>query len=133
MINNQIIKIASSTTNVGLKNDYTFKTSKKNSICGDIIKIELIVKNSNIFSMRYETESCIYCNASASLLAKEIKNIPVNKVKKDLGKLKEISSKLKKNKFPFKFKRFKYLINKNNINRLSCVFLPIDAVLKALK
>ena len=35
--------------------------------------------------------------------------------------------------FPKKFKKFEFLINKNNANRLNCIYLPIDAVLKALK
>ena len=35
--------------------------------------------------------------------------------------------------FPKKFKEFKFLINKDNSNRLNCIYLPIDAVLKALK
>ena len=29
MINSEIVKIASNTSNVGLKNDYTYKSSKK--------------------------------------------------------------------------------------------------------
>ena len=41
--------------------------------------------------MKYETESCVYCEASASLLAKKIKNLTVNIVKKELNKLKNIS------------------------------------------
>ena len=32
MINNEIIKIASNTTNVGLTNNYTYKSSLKNII-----------------------------------------------------------------------------------------------------
>ena len=82
MINNEIIKIASNTSYVGLKNDYTYKSSKKNSMCGDLIKVELVVKKSKINSMRYETESCIYCNASASLIAKQIRGLSINKSKK---------------------------------------------------
>ena len=82
MINNEIIKIASNTSNVGLKNDYTFKSSKKNSMCGDLIKVELIVKKSIVHSMRYESESCIYCNASASLMAKQIRGLSISRVKK---------------------------------------------------
>ena len=70
MISNEIIKIASNTSNVGLKNKYTYKSSKKNSMCGDLIKVELIVKKSKINSMKYETESCILCEASASLMSK---------------------------------------------------------------
>ena len=133
MINNEIIKIASNTSNVGLKNDYTYKSSKKNSICGDIIKVELVVKKSKINSMRYETESCIYCNASASLMAKQIRGLSIIKVKKDLNKLKSFSEDLKTFQIPNRFKKFQSLLKKTSTNRLNCIFLPLDAVLKALK
>ncbi len=133
MITNEIIKFASNTSNVGLTNKYTFKCIKKNSMCGDIIKIELISKNSKINSMKYETESCILCEASASLLSKKIKNLSIRIIKEDLNKLKKISLDNLNFIFPKKFKEFRYLINKNNSNRLNCVYLPIDAVLKALK
>ena len=88
MITNEIIKIASNTTNVGLTNKYSFKSVKKNSMCGDLIKIELISTNSKINSMKYETESCVYCEASASLLANKIKTLPIRTIKKELNKLK---------------------------------------------
>ncbi len=133
MISNEIIKFASNTSNVGLTNKYTFKCTKKNSMCGDLIKVELTVKNSKINSMKYETESCILCEASASLLSKKIKNLPIKTIKEELNKLKNISLKDLKFIFPKKFKEFKFLINKDNTNRLNCIYLPIDAVLKALK
>ena len=133
MISNEIIKFASNTSNVGLTNKYTFKSIKKNSMCGDLIKVELIQKNSKINSMKYETESCVLCEASASLLSKKIKNLPIKTIKEELNKLKKISLKDLKFIFPKKFKEFKFLINKDNSNRLNCIYLPIDAVLKALK
>ncbi len=133
MITNEIIKIASNTSNVGLTNKYTFKASKKNSLCGDMIKVEIIAKNSIINSMKYETESCVYCEASASLLAKVIKNKKLNITKKELKKIKELPLMHINEKFPKKFSKFKSLINKNNLNRLNCIFLPFDAVLKALR
>ena len=133
MINSEIIKIASNTSNVGLKNDSTYKSSKKNSMCGDLIKVELVVKKSKINSMRYETESCIYCNASASLMAKQIRGLNIARVKKDLNKLRSYTLGLKSFQFPSKFKKFRSLFKKKNINRLNCIFLPLDAVLKALK
>ena len=132
MINNEIIKIASNTTNVGLTNNYTYKSSLKNTMCGDKIKIELTSTKSKINSMKYETESCIYCEASASLLSKKIKNLTLKNVKENLNSLKNILS----NKdliFPNKFKEFKKLINKRNFSRINCINLPFDAVLKALK
>ena len=133
MINNEIIKIASNTSYVRLKNHYTYKSSKKNSMCGDLIKIELVVNSSKINSMRYETESCIYCNASASLMAKQIRGLSISRAKKDLNKLKSFSVDLKTVQIPSKFKKFQSLFKKTNTNRLNCIFLPLDAVLKALK
>ena len=132
MINNEIIKIASNTKNVGLTNIYSFKSSLKNSICGDKIKLELIVKKSKINSMKYETESCVYCEASASLLATKIKNLNIATIIKELSLLKKIV-KDEKHNFPYNFKDFKVLINKNNLSRINCINLPFDAVLKALE
>ena len=131
MITNEIIKIASNTSNVGLTNNYTFKTTKKNAVCGDLIKIELISKNSKIYSMKYETESCVYCEASASLLAKNIKDLPIKNLIEELDQLKSVT--IKNFIFSKKFLEFKSLINQNNVSRFNCIFLPIDAVLKALK
>ena len=133
MINNEIIKIASNTSYVGLKNNYTYKSSKKNSMCGDLIKIELVVKKLKINSMRYETESCIYCNAAASLMARQIRGLSISRAKKDLNKLRSFSTDLKSFQIPSKFKKFQSLFKKTNTNRLNCIFLPLDAVLKALK
>ena len=132
MITKKIIKIASDTKNIGLTNKYNFKSSLKNSMCGDKIKLELTVKNLKIRSMKYEIESCIYCEASASLLAKKVKNLNVNSAIKDLSKIIEV---IYNNKFtlPTNFKDFKVLINKENINRIKCINLPFDAVLKALR
>ena len=133
MISNEIIKFASNTSNVGLTNKYTFKSKKKNSMCGDFIKVELTLKNSKINSMKYETESCVLCEASASLLSKKIKNHSIKNLKNELNKLKNISLNDTNIIFPKKFKEFKFLINKDNLNRLNCIYLPIDAVLKAFK
>ena len=132
MITKEIIRIASDTRNIGLTNKYSFKSSLKNQMCGDKIKLELTVKNLKIYSMKYETESCVYCEASASLLAKKIKNLNINSAIKVLNRVKEViyGNKLK---LPVNFKDFKLLISKRNINRIKCINLPFDAVLKALR
>ena len=132
MINKDIIKIASNTSNVGLGSKYSHKTSLKNKFCGDKITLELIVSKKKILSMKYETESCVYCEASASLLSKKIKKFNVQTIKNDFIFLKEIF-KTKKIKIPKKFDDFKKLFNSDNFNRFNCIFLPFDAVIKALK
>ena len=132
MINKDIIRLASNTSNVGIKNKYSHKISLKNSTCGDKITLELIADKKKISSIKYETISCVYCEASASLLSRKIKNVKLKDIKNDLITLKKIS--LKKNiKIPKRLSDFKKLLNSDNLNRFKCIFLPIDAVLKALK
>ena len=82
--------------------------------------------------MKYETESCIYCEASASLLSKKIKKFNIQTIKNEFGNLKNIS-KNKDSKIPHKFADFNKLFNSDNFNRYNCIFLPFDAVIKALK
>jgi nitrogen fixation NifU-like protein len=132
MINKEIIKIASNTSNARLDNKYSHKISLKNKLCGDKITLELIVTKQKIISMKYETESCIYCEASASLLSKKIKKLNVQTIKNDFINLKKIF-KNKEIKIPNKFADFKKLFNSDNFNRYNCLFLPFDAVIKALK
>jgi nitrogen fixation protein NifU and related proteins len=132
MISQKIIQIASNTRNAGLNNNFTHKSSIRNSLCGDKIKIELIANKKKIRSMRYEAEACILCEASASLVAKKIKNYCLKKLKKDIRLLKD-NIKNKKLDYPQKFREYKYLTTKDNINRTSCVILPLDALLKAFK
>ena len=132
MINVEIIKLASNTLNFGLKNKFSHKVSLKNTICGDKITLEIIANTKKIRSMKYETESCIFCEASASLLSQKIKYLNVKDIKNDFIKLKKIS-KQKKIKIPKKYSDFKKLLNSDNYNRFKCIFLPFDAVIKALK
>ena len=132
MINEEIIKLASNTSNVGLKNKYSHKISLKNTICGDKITLEIVVNKKKINSMKYETESCVYCEASASLLSQKIKKLAIKDLKSDFVTLKTICKK-KDIKIPKKYSDFKKLLNSDNLNRFKCIFLPFDAVLKALK
>ena len=132
MIDTKIIKIASNTKYVGLKNHFTHKSSLKNSLCGDFIKVEFIASKSKIKSMRYETESCILCEASASLLANKIKNFQLKDLKKDLLTIKEIK-KSKNLNISLKFKELKQLLNKKTVKRINCVILPMEALFKAFK
>ncbi len=131
MINDEIIKLASNTSNVGLKNKYSHKISLKNTFCGDKITLEIVANTKKVSSMKYETESCIYCEASASLLSRKIKNMKVKDIKNDFGILKKIVKK-KNIKIPKKYSAFSKLLNSDNLNRFKCIFLPFDAVLKAL-
>ena len=132
MIDTRIIKIASNTKYMGLKNDFTHKSTLKNSLCGDSIKVEFIANKSKIKSMRYETESCILCEASASLIASKIYRFKIKDLKKDLVNIKKIKRDKNLN-FPLKFKELKQLLNKKTLKRINCVILPMEALFKAFK
>ena len=132
MIDEKIVKLALNRRNVGLKNKYSHKISLKNSVCGDKITLEIIVNKNKINSMKYETESCLFCEASASLLSLKIKDFNLINIKDEFNLLKKIL-KQKNIRTPKKYSDFKRLLNSDNFNRFNCIFLPFDAVLKALK
>ena len=77
IIDKKILNLAFDISNYGLKNKSKYFSSVKNKKCGDKIKVELEIKNKKIKNMCYETESCIFCQASASLLSKKVKNIMI--------------------------------------------------------
>ena len=54
MIDKEIIKIASNTENHGVLDNHTHSSKLKNSICGDVMRVYLIVKNDKITSFKYE-------------------------------------------------------------------------------
>tara|TARA_B100001029_G_C15040745_1_gene443441 strand:- start:143 stop:541 length:399 start_codon:yes stop_codon:yes gene_type:complete len=129
MINSKIIRLASNTKFAGLKNIFTHKSSVKNSLCGDFIKVEIIANKTKIKSMRYQTESCVICEASASLLANKIKNFNL----KDLKDNYKLFNKRGEIGFSSKFKIFNQLLTGKNKSRINCVILPVEALFKALK
>ena len=131
MIDKEIIKIASNTENHGVLDDHTHFSKLKNPICGDEMKVYLIVKNNYIANFKYECESCIYCQASVSLLSRKVKNKSIEKFKNFAEQAKNC---FKKNSNPFdkELKEFDKLMTKNNIPRKECLLLPLNTTLDAL-
>ena len=60
--------------------DYTHISKQKNPLCGDEMEISLKVSNEKIADFAYQCKSCIYCQASASLLSKSIINKSIQSV-----------------------------------------------------
>ena len=130
MIDKEIIKIASNTENHGMLDNHTHFSKLKNAICGDEMKVYLIVKNNKIINFKYECESCIYCQASVSLLSRKVKNKSVEKIKYFATKAKDSFN--NKVSFGSEWKDFDKIMTKNNIARKECLLLPINAMLDAL-
>ena len=131
MIDKEIIKIASNTENHGALDNHTHFSKLKNPVCGDEMRIYLIVKDDKITNFKYECESCIYCQASVSLLSRSAKNKSIEKVKIFAEQAKNSFKKNTKS-FDNEWKEFDKIITKNNISRKECLLLPINTTLDAL-
>ena len=131
MIDKEIIRIASNTENHGTLDKHTHFSKLKNSICGDDMKIYLIVENNKITNFKYECESCIYCQASVSLLSRKAKNKLIEKVKNFAQQANGYFDK-NVNSFGKEWKEFDKIMIKNNISRKECLLLPINTMLDAL-
>jgi len=131
MIDKEIIKIASNTENHGVLNNHTHFSKLKNALCGDEMKIYLIVQNDAIKDFKYECESCIYCQASVSLLSRKVKNKSVQKIRKFAEQAKNCFEN-ETNSLDKDWKEFDKIMKKNNISRKECLMLPIKTTLDAL-
>ena len=131
MIDREIIKIASNTENHGVLDNHTHFSKLKNSICGDEMKIYLIVKEDKIMNLKYECESCIYCQASVSLLSRSTKNKLIEKFKNFIQQASN-SFENNTNSFDKEWKEFGKILNKKNISRKECLLLPLNTTLDAL-
>ena len=79
----EIINIASNTDNNRNIKGRTHYSKLKNPLCGDELQIELIIENNKIVDFGYHGKSCIFCQASASLLSK----ISINNQKDKINNL----------------------------------------------
>ena len=128
----RILEIASNTENNKVLDNFTHQSKNKNPICGDEMEISLIVKNDKVIDMGYQCKSCVYCQASVSLLSQKIKNKNIQEIRNFVISCESIFENtktiLEKN-----WKDFLELFNKKNISRKECLLLPLRTVLKALK
>tara|TARA_B100001741_G_scaffold13246_1_gene10299 strand:- start:299 stop:706 length:408 start_codon:yes stop_codon:yes gene_type:complete len=127
-----IIKIASDTSNNKVIKHYTDIAKQKNPLCGDHIEIKLNIYENQIIDFAYQTKSCVFCQASASMLSKKT-------IKKDIISTKKflmIAEKLFENdkiSLNSDWKTLKKIFNKKNFSRKECLLLPIRALLKIIK
>ena len=125
----EVLHIAANTDNNRNIKNRTHTSKLKNSLCGDEMQIELVMKNKKILEFGYQGKSCVYCQASASLLSK----ISINNQKDKINNLCDevefyfddtvkISDK--------KWNLLKKLIKKKNVNKKDCILLPFKILKK---
>ena len=128
----RILEIAAHTENNKVVENYTHKSKHKNPLCGDEMEISLIVQEDVIKDMGYQCKSCVYCQASVSLLSRKIKEKKVDDIKKFIKVGEQLfgDTKLSMEKH---WKDVKDILDKKNLSRKECLLLPLRTIAKALK
>ena len=132
----KILEIASNTENHKVIKNYTHQSKNKNPLCGDEMEISLVVKGDVVQDIGYQCKSCVYCQASVSLLSKWVMQAPIEKISdfvsnaefffdESFDQLKNVNIK--------DLKDFKKIMNPGNISRKECLLLPFKTLSKALK
>ena len=125
----EILDIATNTDNNRNIKNHTHYSKLKNSLCGDEVKIKLIIKNDKIIDFGYQGNCCVYCQASASLLSKFSINSQkdkINKICDDAKSYFDGNFKISEKKGLFLSKLFK----KKNLFRKECILLPFKTLKK---
>ena len=128
-MNLDILKIASDTNNNKSIKNYTHHSKLKNSMCGDEMQINLIIKKNKIIDFGYQGKSCIYCQASASLLSK----ISINENKSKINELCDDAKHYFEGNIENIEKKWKLLnkiFNDKNLSRKECILLPFKTIKK---
>ena len=128
-MNLDILIIASDTNNNKSIKNYTHHSKLKNSMCGDEMQINLVIKKNKIVDFGYLGKSCVYCQASASLLSK----ISINENK---SKINELCNDAKLyfegnvENIEKKWKSLNKIFNDKNLSRKECILLPFKTIKK---
>ena len=125
----EILNIASNIDNSRNIKNHTHFAKLKNSLCGDEVLIKLIIKNEKIVDFGYQGDSCVYCQASASLLSK----MSINNKKKKLNELCDDANSFFDGNFQIiekKWQFLKKLFKKKNLSKKNCILLPFKTLQK---
>ncbi|MDA9187041.1 iron-sulfur cluster assembly scaffold protein [Candidatus Pelagibacter sp.] len=128
----RILEIASHTENNKIIENFTHKSKNKNPLCGDEMEISLIVEEDVVKDLGYQCKSCVYCQASVSLLSRKIKDKKIEEIKEFVGNGEKLFEDAKVT-IEKHWKDFKEIFDKKNLSRKECLLLPLRTVLKALK
>jgi len=82
--------------------------------------------------MGYQCRSCVYCQASVSLLSQKIKNTQLSEIKSFIILTENLFNNTDV-KIETKWQDFKEIMNRDNISRKECLLLPFKTIAKALK
>ena len=127
----KILEIASDTENNKNIKNYTHVAKSKNPLCGDEIEIKLVMKNEKLVDFGYQGKSCVYCQATASLLSKNLINSKKNKIKELCDYAKSFFNK-EQESIERKWSFLSKLFDQKNLSRKECILLPFNALKKII-
>ena len=127
----EILNIASNTDNHKVLNDHTHHSKLKNPICGDEIQVSVKVVKDKIVDFGYQCKTCIYCQASVSLLSRNSINKKILHIN-NLLNITETFYEKEGGSFPKEWSVFNKIFSKKNISRKECLLLPFKTLAKAL-
>ena len=127
----KILEIASDTENNKNIKNYTHAAKSKNPLCGDEIEIKLVMKNEKLVDFGYQGKSCVYCQATASLLSKNLINSKKNKIKELCDYAKSFFNK-EQVSIEKKWSFLSKLFDQKNLSRKECILLPFNALKKII-
>jgi len=110
-----ILDLYKNPQNFGILKNANHKHTEHNSVCGDEITVQLLIKQGKVKDVKFNGSGCVISLVSASLLTDKIKGMKVEEIQKfgkdDILKLLKI---------------------KVNPARIKCALLSLDAVKKSL-
>ena len=116
MYREHILELYKSPSNFGVLSSPTHKKTAYNSVCGDEITVELIIKTNIIKDIKFSGSGCVISMVASSILTDKLKGMPTGSVKNMKGE--EVLELLKL---------------KLNPARIKCALLCLEAVKGALK
>ena len=115
MYREHILELYKSPSNFGTLKNPSHESTEYNSVCGDEITIQLLIKNSVVKDTKFSGSGCVISMVSASLLTDKIKGMSPEDVKElSRGDILEL------------------LKIKISPARIKCALLPLEATRKAL-
>ena len=128
-MNLEILKIASNTKNLRDLKKFTHYSKSKNPLCGDEIHIKLVINNQKITNFGYQGKSCVYCQATASLLSDKLISYKIENIK-ELCDYAGVYFTEKQRNLKKEWNFLNKLLNQKNLSRQQCILLPFNALKK---
>jgi len=116
MYSEHILELYKSPSNFGILENATSEATEHNSVCGDEITVQILVKDGKISNVKFSGSGCVLSIVASSLLTEKIKRMKIKDIinleKKDILKLLKIPI---------------------TSSRIKCALLSLEATKKALK